>query len=753
MMQKPTIIIILFVILGSIYAVTTPIFEASDELWHYPLVRHLADGNPLPVQDPNNVGPWKQEASQQPLYYYLAAALTFWIDTEDMESVRWLNPHVDNGILTSDGNTNLVIHQQEREAFPWSGTVLAVRLVRLLGVVMGAGTVYFTWRIANIVSPDRPELALGAAAVNAFTPMFLFISGAVNNDNLAMLLCAAALYLMLRSKDQSPRFRESLGLGIVLGFAALTKTSALGLVPLALVSSMVTIGRKKDLSWRQKAVEFLGHSSLLLAPIALIAGWWYVRNWRLYGDWLGWSAFIQVLGRRSHPASLRQLWGERWGFSLSYWGLFGGVNVPMPEWIYRVMNAAVVLAIPGLALVLVKSLQPKGATRGESTLASLVERVWPLALLGAWIVGILIGLVRWAIITWSSQGRLVFPAISAISVMLVAGLFGWLPQRKLSTWGVTLLGGFMLVISATAPFAWIAPAYRPPPAPDETAIDNAVRVEIDYGERIRLLGYDLDDKTAEPGDEVDLTLYWETVTPMERSWSVFVHLNDPVINAPIAQRDMYPGQGLLATPLLQPGQQLANRYVIEIPGTVYTPARVDLVVGWYDLLSGERLRTGDNRDLVRLTTIEIEPVGTGPYANPVNYNFEGKLALIGYRMDPRRLAAGETLELTLVWQALNRMEIDYTVFTHLRDLEDPSNRIFAQHDAGLPGGTTSWQQSQVAKVSYQLKLAEDTPAAVHEIEVGIYYQDQQGDFQRLQLLTPEGQLVDDFLILGKVRVD
>jgi hypothetical protein len=122
-------------------------------------------------------------------------------------------------------------------------------------------------------------------------------------------------------------------------------------------------------------------------------------------------------------------------------------------------------------------------------------------------------------------------------------------------------------------------------------------------------------------------------------------------------------------------------------------------------------------------------------------------------MDPRRLAAGETLELTLVWQALNRMEIDYTVFTHLRDLEDPSNRIFAQHDAGLPGGTTSWQQSQVAKVTYQLKLAEDTPAAVHEIEVGIYYQDQQGDFQRLQLLTPEGQLVDDFLILGKVRVD
>ena len=27
-----------------------------------------------------------------PLYYYLGAALTFWIDTSDMEQVRWLNP-------------------------------------------------------------------------------------------------------------------------------------------------------------------------------------------------------------------------------------------------------------------------------------------------------------------------------------------------------------------------------------------------------------------------------------------------------------------------------------------------------------------------------------------------------------------------------------------------------------------------------------------------------------------------------------
>ena len=66
--------------LGIGYAVLTPVFEASDELWHFPMVQHLANGHPLPIQvfDPELAGPWKQEASQPPLYYYLGAALTFW---------------------------------------------------------------------------------------------------------------------------------------------------------------------------------------------------------------------------------------------------------------------------------------------------------------------------------------------------------------------------------------------------------------------------------------------------------------------------------------------------------------------------------------------------------------------------------------------------------------------------------------------------------------------------------------------------
>ena len=758
---KPTVIIILFLILGFTYAIMTPIFEASDELWHYPFVRHLADGNPLPVQDPGNVGPWKQEASQQPLYYSLAAALTYWIDSSDMETVRWLNPHVDNGVLTPDGNTNLVIHQPERETFPWHGTVLAVRLVRFFSVLMGAGTVYFTWRTARIVFPGRPELAWGAAAVNAFTPMFLFISGAVNNDNLAMLLSSAALFLMLHTHTQKSRLQDSLVLGILLGLAALTKTSALGLVPLALLSTLLSIWHRKGPSWQARTVSLVRHSLAIILPIALIAGWWYYRNYRLYGDWLGWNAFIQVLGQRAHPASLRQLWGERWGFSLSYWGLFGGVNIPMPEWIYHALNTTAALALVGLMVYLVRALYETLHPKDGQRIARFLSRVWPLALLTLWTLAILVGLVRWATTTWSSQGRLVFPAISAISILLVTGLFGWLPRSvdirgvrmRPSQLGVTLLGGSLFIISAVAPFAWIAPAYRPLPSPTDAQIAAIQHpLHVDFGDQIRLLGYDLASSSVGPGEQLDLTLFWEVSNPMQRDWSVFVHLNDPVINAPIAQRDMYLGQGLLATRQLKPGQRLANRYVIDLPGTTYSPAQTELVVGLYDYDNGERMKTADGQDAIPLTQIAIQ-APSSTYPNPVHYNFGDQIALIGYQVEPRRLRPGETMALTLVWQALAETEIDYTIFTHLRDLEDPSNRIYAQHDAPPPGGTSAWREGQITTVTYQLTLAEDTPPAVHEIEVGIYHQDADGNTMRLQLVRPDGQIVDDFLILGKVRVD
>ena len=753
------VIIALFLVVATTYSVVTPVFEASDELWHYPMVKYIADHWRLPVQDPQNVGPWRQEGSQPPLYYAIGALATAWIDTSDMDEVRWLNPHVDNGIITEDGNTNLVVHSS-REAFPWRGTVLAVHVVRLLSVLMGAGTVLLTYLIAKELLPHREDVALGAAAITAFNPMFCFISGAVNNDNLTMLLCSLVLWQLIRlvkmqipnPKSQIPNLRQVIGHwslpGIVLGLAVLTKESALGLLPLtALAISYV--------SWRRRSWRIFFTGGVITAGlVALIAGWWYWRNQVLYGDWLGLETFIAILGKRAAPATLRQLWGERVGFMMAYWGLFGGVNVPLPGWVYDVLNGVTVVAAAGLIAWLIRLMVHYLRSRNLKPEIWNPDLVAGYLLLLAWPAIVVVSWSRWATVTWSSQGRLVFSAISAWSVLTALGLAAWLPQRWTRVL-LALVGAFMFVVAVAAPFAVIAPTYAaPPPLSDAELAAIPHRLDVDFGGRMRLLGYELETNEVHPGEPLRLTLYWECMSPMNRDWSVFLHLLDEN-ELVVAQRDRYPGQGLLATRLLAPGQTFADRYVLPIPATAYAPSDTTLEIGLFDVRTNERLpaTSADGEalgDHLRFEHIRIVP-WPGEVPNPVSFNFGDKMRLIGYNLDRRVVAPGETLHLTLYWECLAKMDEDYSVFTHVLGEQDT---IWAQMDSVPRRGaapTSGWTVGQIIEDSYDLTVRQDTPPAVYDIEIGVYLP-RPPDYPRLRVISPDGRVVDNRVLLGKVRV-
>ena len=802
-----TLILLLFLLLGGSYALITPVFEASDELWHYPMVRHLADGHPLPVQvfDPAEAGPWHQQASQPPLYYYLGAAVTFWIDTADMAQVRHLNPHVNSGVVTVDGNHNLVVH--DPQANPWRGTLLAIRIVRIVSVLLGAVTVFLTYQIARELAPQRPEIALGAAAFNAFTPMFLFISGAVNNDNLVIPLASLALLLMIRLVKSSQlsvvssqsavgsqrsaigRWRLAVGtpspyavrlasfalIGVVIGLAALTKISGVGLLLLALGAVFMgewvrfdetrSIGTRSDGTVSARALvglllATLGWWAMVAASAWAIGGWWYVRNWLLYGDWTGWNAFIAVLGQRPQPATLAQLWSERSGFMASYWGLFGGLNVPLPEWIYWTLNALAIAAVVGLFVYLARIVFSKISQitqiKEKSTqsliryLFDFVAANFALIVCLLWVIAIVFGLIQWTTVTWSSQGRLVFTAISALSGLFVLGLVGWLPPR-LARPIVVALAAFLFLVSATAPWAIIRPAYQPPLA---TAAELPPHEPLgaEFGGQMRLVGYAFEQTAVTPGGQFDLTLIWEAIAPMDRDWSVFVHLNDPVLNAPIAQRDMYPGRGLLATSFLMPGQLVVDHYRLMVPSTAVAPAELNLVVGLYDYFRGERLLLANGRDALILGEIGLTPV-PGEYPNATSINFGNQLELVGFQLDPRAAAPGESMQLELYWRPLRPLRANYSFSTQLVDLDRGDNTRWAAADLTPEGGTIAWPVGEVQTMTLTLVASDDTPPQVYPLILAIYTVTETGGFERLQLVTPDGRVTDnDFLRLTQARV-
>jgi len=738
------VILVVFALASIIYSVVIPPFEASDELWHYPMVQYIAENWRLPVQDPNDVGPWRQEGSQAPLYYIIGALTTFWVDTSDMPDVRHLNPHVNNGVATADGNINLIVHNPDLERFPWRGTVLAVHIVRLVSVCMSTLAVFLTWLMVQEVFPGQPVLALGAAAAQAFTPMYIFVSGAVNNDNLLVLLSTLALLMLLRlvrldDLYDAPPARRYVMLGIVLGLATLTKSNS---AALALLTGLVVgIRARRKRSWRE---FFIGGVSTAV-PMLLVSGWWFVRNLTLYGDLTGLNVFIEILGQRDVPAGVAQLWRERFSFAAGYWGNFGGLNVPMASWVYTVLNGLLFLSALGLLVLLGRWLV---RTRSRLSMAS-----WPLVICALW-GALTLGLwATWATTTWSSQGRLIFAALPVWSLLIVFGLTGWQPPLW-RCWTSAAYALFLAALTLTAPFVWIRPAYAlPEPLESEDVAAIPDKLQAEFGGVLRLLGYDIEADQVQPGDQIGVTLYWEAIAPTDQDHTIFVHLLGEG-DLLVAQRDTFPGLGKVSTTWLAPGSRWRDRYVLIVPESAYTPDDAVIEVGVYNTLDQIRLPVTiagmDAGDQVRFGEVAIRS-HPGNLPNPVAVNFGNQMELIGYDMDDRVVRPGDSLTLTLYWRAVREMHSNYTVSAQF---VDPEQRKAAQSDSQPQGGgapTSTWDEVQIVEDVRVLEVFPDAAHGVYDVRLAVYLLEDE-IFDHLSVTPDSGQMQVDHALLTRVRV-
>jgi hypothetical protein len=104
----------------------------------------------------------------------------------------------------------------------------------------------------------------------------------------------------------------------------------------------------------------------------------------------------------------------------------------------------------------------------------------------------------------------------------------------------------------------------------------------------------------------------------------------------------------------------------------------------------------------------------------------------------------------LYWRALQSVDEDYTFFAQVVG-EDTTR--WASIDFMPPEVTSTWLPNEIHQVDLQLTVAEDTPAEVYPLVVGVYTRTDDGGFDRLQIQTPDGRLTDDFLELTQVRIE
>jgi 4-amino-4-deoxy-L-arabinose transferase-like glycosyltransferase len=711
------LILATYLALGVTYALATPVLEASDEYKHYPVVQYVQQRRALPVLDPAAPGRWLQEGAQPPLYYLLMAALTAPIDTSDLPALHQVNEHAFIGNPNQVGNKNLILHDPAREAFPWQGSVAAIYLIRFASLLLGAGTVLVTARLGVRFGDDR--LALLAAALVAFNPMFLFVHTAVNNDSLAILLGSMGIYLLVRvwhdAPDPKSEWRRYVSLGIVVGLGMLTKLSLGGLLLLAGITLAV-------LAWqRRRYALFFAGGPLILFPALLLLAPWLWRNWQLYGDITALNVFVAVQGSRLAPLPW-QGWLEEWGtFYRSFWGLFGGVNVAAPQTLYGFYNALAILAAAGLL--------------GRRWRCTPAASGWWLLL--AWPLLLFLLLVRWNAISPAFQGRLLFPSIAALGVAGAAGLLWWQCRLGIRHLGLGL-GVLLLVIAALLPWVTIRPAYAYPVPIAEVPADARFGPMTFSGPEgtIELVGVKMPaEQSVLPGGEpVTVTLYWRAATPITADYLVAVSLLGRDLE-PVARVTRHPAGGMLPTSRWAPGTIWRDVHHLFVDDGAPAPALLRVRASLYDAEQGGDLPVSSPGGTpvplllvgaARLAAAEPEPAPPGL----LDVDFAGRVSLWGYALSPEPVTPGDSLALDLYWRAHGVPAADYTVFVHLLDA---SGTQVANADGPPVGGdypTSWWRAGDIVDDRHLLDLPADLIPGDFTVAVGLY---EPGSGERLQL--------------------
>jgi len=406
------LIIVIYLVLGTFYALLTPSWQIPDEPAHYNYVRFVAENLRYPVLQMGDypheyleeikarrfppevsIDPIRYEFHQPPLYYSLAVpfyGLTrFW---------------------------------------PPAQQVIALRFLSLL---MGGGIVYLAYLIAREVFPTNEVLALSTAAFVAGVPMHLAMLAAVNNDGLAELILAGILWMLVRYIKKREKGkggaeggipRRLAGLGVLVGLGMLTKTTTLVSIPLVLMAVVLTTGhRPSPISHRLSAISYQLFAIFL--PALLLTLPWFIRNASVYGglDILGWTRHDAIVVGQPRTADwLAQYGVARLARDLllttfrSFWAQFGWMGVLVDERIYLLLALLCAIVGAGFFIYLAR------VVRQRDILSAYQKAALGLLALSAFLT--LLSYLWYNTKFVQHQGRYLFPALVPLGLSFALGL-------------------------------------------------------------------------------------------------------------------------------------------------------------------------------------------------------------------------------------------------------------------------------------------------------------------------------------------
>lgn len=207
---------------------------------------------------------------------------------------------------------------------------------------------------------------------------------------------------------------------------------------------------------------------------------------------------------------------------------------------------------------------------------------------------------RWG---WQMAGISCFLLLLCAGWVKSAGVAPKLPfDGYLGELEILSLAVFALVVISLESTGWLQYESVTAAEPAQTAL------QVNFGNQIYLIGADLPEVTARPGETLDLTVYWRASQSLDINYQSFVHLlaADGFL---VAQSDkLNPGQ--FPTHRWTPEKYVRDRYEITLP-TGLAPGRYTLLIGLWVAAEGWRLpvlnetqsQIGDNYPLLEINVV------------------------------------------------------------------------------------------------------------------------------------------------------
>lgn len=232
------------------------------------------------------------------------------------------------------------------------------------------------------------------------------------------------------------------------------------------------------------------------------------------------------------------------------------------------------------------------------------------------------------------------------------------------------------------------------------------------GPGIRLVGYDYSPKEPSFGETLTFKLAWEATDPAVEGYDMALEAVHP--------------SGMVLGRAEHPLVMSLSAYRKGILGQFWR--FYDLPIA-DDALWGEAeirltLREGEHLVHEPITVTVVNVRGHRFEEPPIPYRQEAQVGeairFLGYDFTPPSVRPGETITLTLCWQALQPITRSLTVFTHLLD---EGGVVRGQKD-GIPlkgrYPTSEWREGEYIVDEYALPVAADAPLGTYRIEIGMY---------------------------------